>query len=252
MIEFPPYGLGPGSTVFLALVILVAAFVRGFSGFGFSALLVAGGGLVTSPVNMVPLAMVLEITATAGQAAKAWPKVNWRKAGLLLAGAALGSPLGIWLLIHLDGDVLRAIIAVFVFTMSILLLTGLRFRQPLNVPGTIGAGVVSGIANGAAVGGLPVGLMMSAEAMEPARFRATMIAYLAVLDVMALSIMAWHAVLNWQTLNGALLALPLLIAGVTLGGRHFISASPASFRRFVLGLLMVLSVIGLARSFVFG
>ena len=40
MIEALAFDMGPGGFAFLALVILAASFVRGYSGFGFSAVLV--------------------------------------------------------------------------------------------------------------------------------------------------------------------------------------------------------------------
>jgi hypothetical protein len=39
----------------------------------------------------------------------------------------------------------------------------------------------------------------------------------------------------------------LLGLGVWLGGRQFLSASPSTFRRFAVMLLMTLSVLGLLR-----
>ena len=45
-------------------VVLVAGIVRGFAGFGFSALTVAGMSLFISPAQVVPVAFVLEVLAS--------------------------------------------------------------------------------------------------------------------------------------------------------------------------------------------
>ena len=63
-----PFGMDMLSTVFMAVVILGAAFIRGYSGFGFSALVVSASSLVTSPLYFVPVVMLLEVVATIGQA----------------------------------------------------------------------------------------------------------------------------------------------------------------------------------------
>ena len=52
-----PFDLTPFGMGFMALTFLVAAFVRGYSGFGFSALVVAGSSLVTNPLNFVAVVM---------------------------------------------------------------------------------------------------------------------------------------------------------------------------------------------------
>jgi uncharacterized membrane protein YfcA len=43
-------------------------------------------------------------------------------------------------------------------------------------------------------------------------------------------------------------AFPLLALGVWLGGRQFLSASPSTFRRFAVILLLILSLLGLLRA----
>ena len=68
MADWMPFGLEPGAAAILGFGLLVASFVRGYSGFGFSALLVSTGALVTNPALVVPLAMLYEVAATAGQA----------------------------------------------------------------------------------------------------------------------------------------------------------------------------------------
>ncbi len=46
------------------LVILTAAVIRGYSGFGFSALTVAGLTLILPPTEVIPIAFLLEIGAS--------------------------------------------------------------------------------------------------------------------------------------------------------------------------------------------
>jgi hypothetical protein len=60
--------------------------------------------------------------------------------------------------------------------------------------------------------------------------------------------LAQQGVLTGQTLAIALLCLPVLALGLWLGGRHFLGASPAQFRRHTLWLLIALAALGLARA----
>ena len=73
-----PFDLDVAAFAVLAIGLLVAAFSRGYSGFGFSALLVASGSLVTDPIKIVPLAIMLEVTASVIQAAGVWRDIDWK------------------------------------------------------------------------------------------------------------------------------------------------------------------------------
>ncbi len=75
--------------------LLVASFARGYSGFGFSAILVASWSLVAPPSLPVAVAVMFEVSASIMQAASVWRDVDWRRIGLLLAGALVCSPFGV-------------------------------------------------------------------------------------------------------------------------------------------------------------
>ena len=55
---------------------------------------------------------------------------------------------------------------------------------------------------------------------------------------------------TWETAVGVAMAFPLLGLGVWLGGRQFLAASPSTFRRFAVMLLLTLSVLGLLRAII--
>ena len=105
-----PFGLSPGVAVFLLAAILGAAVVRGFSGFGFSALVVAVTGLVSDPRNAVAVVLFCEVVMTLQAARGIAGHVDWSRVGLLLLGAAVGVPLGIHGLVTIGVDGARALL----------------------------------------------------------------------------------------------------------------------------------------------
>lgn len=242
-------GLSLGALAYALVAVFVAAFVRGYSGFGLSALIVTSLAIVIPPAEIVPMAILLEVAASLGVMRQIWRDVAWRETGVLMAGACLGTPLGITLLIALPADTMRAIIALTVLAASIGLWFGLRFRGLECRPALLGTGVVSGMAQGAAaVGGLPLVLYFLSVSSPPAVIRATLITYLLIISIYSLAVALWHDLVTFEVLlRTALLTLPLVF-GIALGNHRFISTSPTSFRHFALGLLMVLSVLGLMRA----
>lgn len=232
----------------MALATFGAAFVRGYSGFGLAALVVTAAGLVTDPLHMVPVVILADAVLTAQQARGIWPHIDWRRVATLFAGCLIGVPLGVWALTVVPPDAARAGISVYVLAMCALLLAGWSMRRPAGDAAHAATGVLSGLANGAAVGGLPVAAFFAAQGVPAATFRATLIAYFTLLDLWTLPLMATRGLITADTLMATALALPLMVAGVALGGRRFLAAAPENFRRFAIGLLAALALIGLGKS----
>ena len=243
-----PFDLGPMALLWMAIAILIAAFVRGYSGFGFSAMLIAASSLVTNPLNFVAVVVILE-TAMSLQAAKgAGPDIDWRRVGWLLAGAAVGLPLGLWVLTGVSEDTARAVISAYVLVMCGVLLLGWRLRAEVRGPGNAVAGLVSGLANAPGMGGLPIAAFFAAQPIQAAVFRATLIAYFPLLDVYSAPLYWYAGLVTWDTLWASLIALPLTALGNWLGGRHFLNTDPQDFRRFAIMLLAGLAVMGLIKA----
>ncbi len=243
-----PFDLGAAALVWMAVAVVVAAFVRGYSGFGFSAMVIAASSLVTNPLNFVAVVVILE-TAMSLQAAKgAGPDVDWRRVWLLLAGAALGLPLGLWALTGVSEDAARAVVSAYVLVMCGVLLVGWRLRAEVRGAPNLAAGVVSGLANAPGMGGLPIAAFFAAQPMPATVFRATLIAYFPLLDVYSAPLYWYAGLVTWDTLWASLIALPLTFLGNWLGGRHFFSTDPQEFRRFAILLLAGLASLGLVKA----
>lgn len=245
-----PFDLGAGAGLWLAFAFFAAAFVRGYSGFGFSALVVAAAGLATNPVLLVPVVVIAEIAMTLLQARGVAKQVEWKRVLSMLAGAVVIMPVSVTLLARVGEDRARIAISLIILVMALILLTGWTLHRRIGPVGHVGVGTVSGFANGAAVGGLPVAAFMAAQPIPAAVFRATMVAYLTLIDLVALPIMWANGMVSRDTFVTLGFAAPLLVAGIWLGGRRFLTASPQSFRRIAIMLLIGLSVLGLARSLI--
>ena len=243
-----PLGLAPQVTAALALALLGAAYVRGYSGFGFSAIFIACAALVTNPLPLIPVVFACEILMTVFQARGLRGSVEWRRVGALLLGAALTMPFAIHAILTVGEETARLLISALIFALALMLLSGVVVERRLGLLSHVGVGTASGMANAAGVGGLPVATFLSAQPLPAPVFRATMIVFLTGIDLMALPLMYRGGMVTGQTLHGILLAFPLLALGVWLGGRRFLSASPQEFRRFALILLLALSGAGLARG----
>lgn len=243
-----PFDLGFGGAVWMAVAILIAALIRGYSGFGYSALVISASSLVINPLQFVAVVVILE----AAMSLQAWRgvgrDVDWRRVGFLMAGAAIGLPLGLWALTGISEDAARAAISAYVLVMCLVLLAGWRLQGEWRGGSNFVAGIASGLANAPGMGGLPIAAFFAAQTMPASVFRATLIAYFPLLDLYSAPLYWWHGLVSWDTLYASVLALPLTFLGNWLGGRHFLRTDPQEFRRFAIVLLAVLAGLGLAKA----
>lgn len=231
----------------LSIALFGAAFVRGYSGFGFSAIFIAFASLLTNPVPLVPVVFSCEILMTLVQARGIRGHIDWRRVLTMTAGAAVILPFSVWFILSTGETTARLVVSAIVLMMSLVLLTGWTIKRKIGAAGNAGIGMISGLFNAVGIGGLPVAAFMTAQPIAAATFRATMIVYLTCLDLITMPMMWAGGAVTWETAKAAAFAFPILLVGVLLGGRQFLSASPTTFRKFAVMLLLTLSVLGLVR-----
>ena len=233
---------------YLAICILGAAFVRGYSGFGFSALVVTSAALVTDPVPLVATLVMCEVALSIGQARVVRGHADWRRIAGMLSGAVLVMPFSFALIARMGEDVARMAISAMVLLVCLAMARGWQFGREIGTPGNVLAGMASGIANGAASGGLPIAVFLAGQPVAAPVFRATLIAYLTILCLIAVPMLWWTGLLSKQSFVILAAMLPLMAIGLWIGGKRFISANPQNFRNFILLLLILLALLGILRS----
>ena len=77
------------------VVVLLAGFIRGYSGFGFSAFVVTGLSMMMPPAQAVPMILLLEILASLRLWRQVRDKADWRLLGWLALGGVIASPFGL-------------------------------------------------------------------------------------------------------------------------------------------------------------
>ena len=119
-----PFALSPEAALFMAVVIVIAAFVRGYSGFGYPVLVIAAGALVTNPLLLIPMAVLGDLILCAQHWREARPHVHWPTVRRLVLGAVLGLLPGIWTLSLIDDQTARIVIGVAVLIAALVMLSG--------------------------------------------------------------------------------------------------------------------------------
>ena len=242
-------GLSPGMFFYAFSAIFIAAVIRGYSGFGFSALTVTSLSLILPPAEVVPTAFLLEIAASLFMLPMVWRSIDWLKLNWLVLGILAGTPAGLLFLAEVPQDPVRFTISGFVLIACILLWKNFRIKSEGGKRRLLVVGGFSGLVNGAAgIGGIPIVLFLLSGSMRAEVLRATLVAFLFCSDIYATLLSGSKNLLSNELLARSVLFLFPLIVGVAIGHRGFVKSSPDSFRKFAIGLLILLSIAVIVRG----
>lgn len=239
--------LPDGASALFFAGVFGAGLVRGFAGFGLSALLIPALVTALPPTVLVPLAVCLETSASLPQIPGALRHVDRGLLLRVLAGAALGTPLGVWLLTLIPAAPLRLALAALILCLVLGLLAGFRLRFGRN--GELAVGFTSGCVNGAAaVGGLVVALYGLGRELPPLALRSLSIVYLGALCTWNLAVAAVGGLIDARLLALLAAGLPVLYLGLWAGGHVFARTPAARYRRVVLLFLAILAGVAALRA----
>lgn len=238
---------------YAALVVFAAGYIKGYSGFAFSMLLVLGLSMVFAPALIVPPTLILETLASMWLLPGALGRAHWPSLRWLFPGLVLGTPVGAVILAQTPAGPMRAAIAAAVLAVAALLKYGFRLKAAPGPAACVGMGVFSGVLNGgAAIGGMPVSVFYFSSPISAAASRDSMIVFLFFANLWTTGAAAWQNLVTYQTAIATGFLLPPMLAGVICGARSYKAAGEARFRAAVLNVMIFLSLAGLFRVFLWG
>jgi uncharacterized membrane protein YfcA len=227
------------------VIIFGAAIVRGFTGFGFSLLTITALSFLYPLQDILPPIFMMELAASLNMLPVIWKDIHWRSLWPLIAGATIGTPIGVWVLGNVPDEPLMLALSIFVLVSVALLWRGFKMKTMPTLPSTLAAGLASGLANGAfGIGGPPVILFYFASPAGAAAGRASLIAFFLAIDILGLSFLSgMENLVTTQSLIRAAIYLPALLAGIWVGHRAFKGVQEEKFNRAVQVLLALMAVL---------
>lgn len=227
-----------------AMSVMVAGIVRGFSGFGAGLVLVPSLSLIYGPMNAVVSVVLLELIPTAQLMPRAIKHCHWPSVLPMMLAATVTVPLGAALLVVMNENTVRHMIAIMVLLATALLASGWRLSQAGRTrTGPLMTGAISGVLSGAAgLGGLPVIMYYLSTAHLARVTRSSIILFLFVTVMVSLISFVFHGIVSEAVVLRCMSLAPVLLAATWLGGRIFGHVSEQRFRSI---LLMLMSAVGL-------
>lgn len=236
-------GVGLLQLLLVGAVVVLAAILRAFTGFGFGLAAVPVFALLMPPTEAVVLSSSLTLTVSLLTLKTYWGGVSLRPLLPMLVLAVFGTVLGVVLLESVNPQQFKLWIGVLVILACIVL--GF-YRPGHHEPGVaLGGftGLCSGVMNGAfAIPGPPVILYVMATETDAARSRALLLMFFLFMAGVALVIYAFAGFVTPAAPLQYLLAMPAMFVGDKLGYWLFRQYGTALYRRVALTLLLAVGV----------
>lgn len=238
-----PFELTAGETAAVTATAFVAGVMRGFSGFGAALMVSPVLALAVGPRTAIPAILIMMTITSLQLVPRAWKEANWGTVVPLAVGGSLGLPLGTWVLIAVNQEIMRRAISATVVVFAVLMMFGWRFRGRVGPALTAMVGTFGGFVSGAAAaGGPPVVMFLLAGPENAARNRAAIILYFFFTQLAAIFIFWAAGLLTLRALWIALPMIPAMLIGTWIGARMFGKASDAVYRRIALALLLAIGL----------
>jgi uncharacterized membrane protein YfcA len=238
-------GSGHAGGLSLMAALFLASVASSIAGFAFSA--IAGAMVFHLSADHVHLVEIMLLCSIANQALMVWSlrrSIALTALGPFVAGAAVGVPLGVLALLHLDHLSYTRVLGVLLLAYG----GYMMFRKPFTVSLTgwrwdVLIGIAGGITGGgAATPGAPVAIWCGAKGWDKTRQRAVFQPFILIAQIGALAtipLLAPSGGHGWSLHPSDLLFIPATMIGTRCGLALFHRMNDRQFARAMNALLMV-------------
>ena len=229
----------------IASVAFGAGLVRGFTGFGGPAFILAILTLFFTPYSIVSKILVVDFIASVYLFKAVYRDIDWRSTACMVIPTLLFMPFGHWLLMELDPLWMKRAMAVIIAFACILMLAGFRYRRPLTTTWLILLGGCAGIVFGGTYIALVAVVFILLGPYDKHQGRTLIISW-TFFTVLGFALISWFS--GTTGLDDVVTAAPgaaTYLLGTWLGSHGFHNASEKLFRRGAIAVLLCLALFNL-------
>ncbi len=242
-------GLLDGPMLAALLAVALGGALRGFTGFGGAMAIVPVLAILFTPREAVAMHAVMEIPGVLQLLPTAVRQADRGTVLPMIAALIAAVPVGVWLLLLVDQDLMRAVISLMVLLMVALLAGNWRYGGPSGRPVSFAVGAAGGVVQGSTgIGGPPIVLMLLALNDAADTMRANVIAMMGSLTLIALPVLWAYGLLSVRVLLVGAISAPVYFGAIYLGSRYYAGGGKALYRRISLATLTVIALSTLAAA----
>lgn len=239
------------SYLVLAATLLVAYVIFGIAGFG-SALVASPVMALYIPVaKIVPLLALLDMCAAIVNVSRDGRNAQWAELKRLIPVMIIGSLVGAAILLKTRPDILLLALGIFVVLYALYSLSGLKPDRQFSLKASVPFGLVGGIFSALfGSGGFIYAIYLSGRIEKKEAFRMTQTTLIGMSTLTRVVIFTFAGVyLDIDLLLLALVLLPGMLMGITLG-RHFtLKMSREQFMKLINVILLASGTVLMVKYF---
>jgi uncharacterized membrane protein YfcA len=237
---------GPAADGAVAAIVLVAALVSSVAGFAFAAL--AGSALAYLRFDPVQAVMTMALCSIAIQGYAVWQlrySIRWRALAPMLAAGAMGTPLGVTLLVHIDAKLYAAVLGAIVTGYgAYVLLRRHTCVVRAHAWHDLLVGALGGVMGGlSSAPGLVVTIWCSLRGWDKQQQRAVYQPFILAMQLVTVACLLWRAPPQMDALGNASF-VPFALLGAVGGFALYRRMTLQQFHAAV-SILLIVSGVGL-------
>lgn len=225
---------------------LLGGFLRGITGFGGVTVVLGTLSLFFGVHSAIAITLIVDIISNAQLLPSAWTESSKSKLKAMLAGSALGLPLGGIVLLLLDQKLIALGIYMTIGILACILLLGARIDRQFTGRELFAYSMPIGTIMGATSVAIPMALLLFSSNESARTNRANFIAWVFFANMFVLAVVTFGSKIETAELWRILYLAPAYLLGTTLGTRSAGIMDEAILRRIVLLALLALSLAGLS------
>lgn len=227
--------------VLTIIIIFIASFVQGFSGFGFALLTVPTLSIFLDLKFVVPLAALCGFYVNIYLAYVLRKKIRINEAKELVYGALIGVPLGAMVITSFNKELLLVFLSLLVLIFVFFSLTNIIQTRKINYKWKYLAGFLSGLFGGAFnTNGPPILIYYYLSGYSKEKFKASLTGYFVFSSIIIVSSHYFSGMTTLNVLKFSIYLLPAIILGKVLGHKYFGKVSSNVYNKIVLFTLAII------------
>jgi len=236
------------NTLYGIAIGLASGILHGYTGFGGAVLMVPLLALFLDPVVAVQVTVIIALMGQAQLIPSAARQAEWRECRPFLIAALIASPIGAYVMLTVDTDIVRRLVGISTIGSAVVMLSGWTYdgRRTAIASGLFGA--LGGFINGSTAQGGPVAVAYFISAPLPAeQQRANIVLAIAGMIIITITVYILAGVFSLYVLALAILFGTPYALGVRGGNRLFDLVPKSFYRRASLSLLFVAGLLALIK-----
>lgn len=230
--------------IWVFLILFLAGFTHGVSGFGSVILSIPLLAVVLDIKSVIPLANLIAVTMTVTVFLQLRHQFDWKKLSPLIWGAMPGIVLGVFFLKRLDKETIHWLLGVLLIGFALYSLLFRSSRKEIRKKWAYVFGFLSGCLGGAfGASGPPVIAYTSLQTWSKDQIKVTLQGFFFLSGVAIGISHALSGITTFRVLHFYVSGLPALLLGAGLGSFFYGFINEESYRRLIIFLLACLGVL---------